>query len=112
MIRLIALLTMMIAPTETGAECETVLFDGAEFTACAIDVPEADMRLFLRNGDGEVYGSFARVEDGLAEGRRLGVAMNAGMFHTDRSGSPRRTGRETLGCCPMVCSASTLRVRR
>lgn len=85
MIRAIALLTLMFTPTETGAECETVLFDEAEFTACAIDVPEADLRLFLRNGDGEVYGNFARVEDALPAGARLGVAMNAGMFHTDRS---------------------------
>ena len=85
MIRAIALLTLMFAPTETGAQCETVLFYRAEFTACEIDVAAADLRLFLRNGNGEVYGSFARVEDGLPAGTRLGVAMNAGMFHTDRS---------------------------
>ncbi len=43
------------------------------------------MRLFLRDEAGAIYGSFVRVEQSLPPGRRLGVAMNAGMFHEDRA---------------------------
>ncbi|MEJ6390232.1 phosphodiester glycosidase family protein [Gymnodinialimonas ulvae] len=85
MIRAAAFLAALLAPTQVGAQCETVLFDEAEFTACRVDLAEADVQLFLRNGEGEVYGTFGRVEDALPEGRRLGIAMNAGMFHEDRS---------------------------
>lgn len=85
MIRAIALLGALLAPAQAAAQCETALFDGAEFTACAVDLAEADVRLFLRDRDGEVFGTFGRVEEALPEGRRLGIAMNAGMFHEDRS---------------------------
>lgn len=85
MIRAIALLTALLAPAQVGAQCETVLFDQAEFTACEVDLMQSDVRLFLRNGEGEVFGTFGRVEDALPEGRRLSLAMNAGMFHEDRS---------------------------
>jgi hypothetical protein len=33
--------------------------------------------------DGEVYGTFSRLEADLPEGQTLGLAMNAGMFHED-----------------------------
>jgi uncharacterized protein YigE (DUF2233 family) len=65
--------------------CETVMFDGAPFTACQIDLTQEDVRLFLRDPEGTIYGSFGRVEQGLPPGKRLGIAMNAGMFHEDRA---------------------------
>ena len=65
--------------------CETVDFDGAPFTTCTVDLTRDDLRLFLRDAEGAIYGSFTRVEQGLPEGKRLGVAMNAGMFHEDRA---------------------------
>lgn len=82
MIRALALLVGL-----TGAPalaCDTVVFDGAPFTTCAVDLTQDDLRLFLRDEAGAVYGSFARVEQSLPPGQRLGVAMNAGMFHEDR----------------------------
>ncbi|WP_224816320.1 phosphodiester glycosidase family protein [Hasllibacter sp. MH4015] len=85
MIRLLTILGAMMAPTMGDAQCETVLFDGAEFTACEVDLTQANVRLFLRNDAGEVYGTFSRVENELPQGARLGIAMNAGMFHEDRS---------------------------
>lgn len=85
MIRTLALFTFLIAPTISGAQCETVLFDGAEFTACEVELDHSDVRLFLRDEAGEVFGTFGRVESALPEGARLGIAMNAGMFHDDRS---------------------------
>lgn len=66
-------------------DCEAVAYDGARFTVCEIDLRESDLRLFLRDETGAILGTFSRVEAQLGEGRRLGMAMNAGMFHEDRS---------------------------
>ncbi len=85
MIRALALLALLTAPTQLAAQCETVAFDGADFTSCEVDMRQADVRLFLRDDDGLVYGSFGRVEGALPDGLRLALAMNAGMFHEDRS---------------------------
>lgn len=85
MIRSLVFMAALMAPTASGAQCETVLFDGAEFTACEVDLTSADVRLFLRDEAGDVLGTFGRVQEALPEGMRLGIAMNAGMFHDDRS---------------------------
>jgi uncharacterized protein YigE (DUF2233 family) len=68
-----------------AAACEPVAFDGARFTTCAIDLGRDDLRLFLRDDHGVILGSFSRVNESLPDGKRLGVAMNAGMFHEDRA---------------------------
>jgi len=65
--------------------CDTVDFEGASFITCRIDLSQEDLRLFLRDSEGAIYGSFLRVEQALPPGKRLGVAMNAGMFHEDRA---------------------------
>jgi uncharacterized protein YigE (DUF2233 family) len=78
-------LGLVVAPEAQAAPCERLIHDDAPFTVCRIDLRREDVRLFLRNGDGEVYGTFSRVQAGLGEGERLGVAMNAGMFHPDLS---------------------------
>ncbi|MEJ6392914.1 phosphodiester glycosidase family protein [Gymnodinialimonas sp. 2305UL16-5] len=85
MIRTLLLLGFLSAPSQSDALCEAVQFDGAAFTACEVDLETSDVRLFLRNDVGEVYGTFARVETDLPQGQRLALAMNAGMFHEDRS---------------------------
>ena len=74
-----------LAAAQASAACEEVTFDGAPFTTCRIDLAETETRLFLRDAAGAIYGSFGRVEAALPPGKRLGVAMNAGMFHEDRS---------------------------
>jgi uncharacterized protein YigE (DUF2233 family) len=78
-------LGLAAAPEARAALCEQLVHDDAPFTVCHIDMANDDVRLFLRNGEGEVYGTFSRVQAGLSEGERLGVAMNAGMFHGDLS---------------------------
>lgn len=83
MIRLLALLPFLWATTALA--CQQVEFDGASFTACEVDLAEDDVRLFLRDDAGAIYGSFARVDAALPNGQKLGVAMNAGMFHADRA---------------------------
>jgi uncharacterized protein YigE (DUF2233 family) len=86
LIRALALAVGLCGVAATSATaCETVVFDGAPITTCAIDLNSSDLRLFLRDADGAIYGSFGRVQQSLPPGRRLGVAMNAGMFHDDRA---------------------------
>ena len=71
-----------------GAEpaCESGTFDGAAFTWCRVDLEADTLRLWLRDPDGAIWGGFAKLDQALrAEGGRLGVAMNAGMYHSDRS---------------------------
>jgi uncharacterized protein YigE (DUF2233 family) len=75
----------LLGASQAGADCQRISFDDAPFTVCELDMSQADVRLFLRDAAGEVYGTFSRVEAGLPEGQRLGLAMNAGMFHSDLS---------------------------
>lgn len=79
-------LALAILPGAAGAvECRDVVFDGASFTVCEVAAAE-DLRLFLNDGAGEAYGSFAAVEADLAaQGQRLAFAMNAGMYQPDLS---------------------------
>lgn len=72
------------APMASAASCERVDFDGAPFTTCAIDLRQTRVELFLRDPSGAVYGSFTRIDQNLPPGQRLGIAMNAGMYHADR----------------------------
>jgi len=82
---MIRALTILVAVFASPAfACEQVEFDGAPFTACTVDLTQTETRLFLRDEAGEVFGSFNRLNNALPEGQRLGVAMNAGMFHDDR----------------------------
>jgi uncharacterized protein YigE (DUF2233 family) len=86
MIRLAALgVLATFAAQAAQAACNAVTFDGARFTICEMSTVEDDIRLFLRDEAGEVFGSFTRLNQSLPEGQRLGMAMNAGMFHDNRA---------------------------
>lgn len=100
---LLALLGCAPVPSEASA-CEARIFDGARFTICRIDMERDDLRLFHAGPDGTPFGSFRAVNEALRpEGSRLGVAMNAGMYHSDRApvGLYVEQGRETT---PIVTS--------
>ena len=81
------LILLLLAPLGAkAAECTPVSFDGARFTTCRIDLARDELRLWLDAPSGTPYGSFRAIDDALrAEGARLGMAMNAGMYHADRS---------------------------
>ncbi|MCC6000217.1 MAG: phosphodiester glycosidase family protein [Pararhodobacter sp.] len=67
-----------------AAPCESIRFEDTPYTICEV-TPGDDLRLFLADDAGEVYGSFARIDAALAEaGQALIFAMNAGMYHPDR----------------------------
>ena len=85
MIRALAIAAALSVGPAAAIGCEQVVFDGLPFTTCRVDLAETDLRLFLRDDSGAVYGSFGRVDQALGPAKRLGVAMNAGMFHEDRA---------------------------
>lgn len=64
--------------------CAARTFEGRRFTVCTIDLREAQVRLYWKQPDGEPIGTFARLRE-TPSGARLLFAMNAGMYHEDRS---------------------------
>ncbi|WP_295071348.1 phosphodiester glycosidase family protein [Tabrizicola sp.] len=76
-------LAFLLAPVAAEAsECRDTSFEGASYTLCEVSLGE-DLRLFQSGPDG-AYGSFRRLNETLeAEGKTLGFAMNAGMYHRD-----------------------------
>lgn len=66
--------------------CASVTYQEAPYTVCRVDPKTSDIRLFFKDNAGEVYGDFDAVNADLAkEGQQLTFAMNAGMYHKDRS---------------------------
>ncbi|MCV2867591.1 phosphodiester glycosidase family protein [Defluviimonas sp. WL0002] len=65
--------------------CRTLGYEGTDYAICEVRAAE-DLRLFLNDAEGRRLGTFERVNAMLAdEGKRLRFAMNAGMYHPDRS---------------------------
>lgn len=83
MLRALSILTALVAGPAFA--CEQVIFEDARFTTCSVDLTQEEVRLFLRDDQGNILGTFGRVENSLPDGQRLGFAMNAGMFHEDRA---------------------------
>ncbi len=74
--------TRVIEPAHQS--CAPVTFDKADFTVCTVP-RDADIRLFLNDGQSKPYGSFSKLDDALAaKGETLSLAMNGGMYHDDR----------------------------
>jgi uncharacterized protein YigE (DUF2233 family) len=68
-----------------AADCRIDTFDGDDYVICDVDMQSEDLRLFLKDDDGENLGSFSRVGAMLeADGEALDFGMNAGMYHSDR----------------------------
>lgn len=85
--RLAALLLAAVAPLPGAAApvCAHLDHDGIGYSVCTADPAADDLRLFLKNAEGGIFGSFARVNQMLApHGLTLAFAMNAGMYHPDR----------------------------
>jgi uncharacterized protein YigE (DUF2233 family) len=64
--------------------CRPAQYADSTFVVCTVDLRQYEVRLFWRGPDGEVLGSFDRLKE-TPEGSRLAIAMNAGMYHEDRS---------------------------
>ncbi|WP_136683264.1 phosphodiester glycosidase family protein [Falsirhodobacter xinxiangensis] len=77
---LAALLFLVGAPAWAG--CREVTFEGQEYTVCEVQAGE-DLRIFQNGPEGKPFGAFSAINRNL-DGKRLGFAMNAGMYHPDR----------------------------
>jgi uncharacterized protein YigE (DUF2233 family) len=79
--RLIAGLLALFAAAPAAAACRDIDAAGASYALCDIDARAANLRLFLKNPQGEVYGSFSAIDAALAKsGERLAFATNGGMY--------------------------------
>ncbi len=87
MIRTLATICAVFWASQASAvTCEKVTHGQKRYTVCEVDAANEDLRLFLKDESGSVLGHFSSVNDALAsEGKRLAFAMNAGMYHDDRS---------------------------
>lgn len=82
---ILGVLLTLLLPSIAEAACRDIDFDGLPYTICEVGIAD-DIRLFQQAADGRPYGSFDRVNAALAaEGKQLGFAMNAGMYHADRA---------------------------
>jgi uncharacterized protein YigE (DUF2233 family) len=87
-IRRVALLlsTLLVAPAANAVECSDVAYDGNRYSICEVDAAREQLRLFLKDGDGQIYGHFSTLAQALTEGgKSLGFATNAGMYHSNRA---------------------------
>lgn len=81
-----AVLTFAVAGPAAAVECRDLTHQGNLYTVCEVDPRTEELRLFLNDDQGKLLGQFSAVDSTLrAEGTRLAFAMNAGMYHTDRS---------------------------
>ena len=91
--RWLAALFVVLAGPAAAVDCADVDFDGASYAICTVDVAHEDLRLFHRDTNGDVYGHFGAIKDAVGP---LKFAMNAGMYHDDRSavGLYRENGQD------------------
>ena len=69
-----------------SAECLDFEFKETSFTACTANLPNDDIRLFLRDKNGKNFGQFQRLNMSLTEqGLNIVFATNGGMYHANRS---------------------------
>ncbi len=81
------ILLMVLGPVPVMAEtCETMSFKENSFDICTVDLTQDTLELFLYAPDGSPYGYFNTLNAALeTKGKKLGFAMNAGMYHDDRA---------------------------
>ena len=74
----------LLAAPAVASDCRDVSFEETSFTVCEADPASEDVRLFLNDASGARLGTFDNVADAVAP-KSLAWAMNAGMYHPDRS---------------------------
>lgn len=97
------LLALLPGAALAAPTCRDVNFEAEIYTLCEVDAATSDLRTFLYDGKGDVLGQFSAVEGALAQdGKRLVFAMNAGMYHSDRSpvGHYMEDGAELMRVIP------------
>jgi uncharacterized protein YigE (DUF2233 family) len=76
---------LVLLSSSAHAACRDARIENARYVVCEFDAQD-DFELFLRDGSGANIGQFDRVRAALKVRKRtLLFAMNAGMYHEDRS---------------------------
>ncbi|MEQ3710523.1 MAG: phosphodiester glycosidase family protein [Tateyamaria sp.] len=86
-----------------AVDCETTTHDDNSYAICSVDLSTDTLRLFLYDETGGLFGQFGAIERDLRnQGKRLGFAMNAGMYHSDRApvGHYVEDGKEVMRVIP------------
>jgi len=84
--RWLALGLMCLSAPLAAGDCREQTYKDNRYIVCDADLHTDDLRLFLKDDEGEVLGYFSSVNSKLKEaGEKLGFAMNAGMYHEDRA---------------------------
>jgi len=79
------LLAIFLILPSAAMSCEALTYKSNDYTLCEASLDD-NLRLFHSDAVGKLYGSFGQINDALAhENQTLGFAMNAGMYHQDRS---------------------------
>lgn len=68
-------------PAELPEPCRELAFEAVNYIVCEIDTARYELALRRTDAGGKAYGSLA----GLAKAEPFVLAMNAGMYHQDRS---------------------------
>lgn len=70
-----------------ATQCEDRMYQERSYTICEADASKEELRLFYKeSAEGALLGQFFAVDDLLkTENKQLAFAMNAGMYHEDRS---------------------------
>jgi len=83
--RIIYAIILTLLPTLAAANCEDITYKSNDYTVCKVALTD-DLRLWHTDENGMLYGSFGKINADLAkQDKTLGFAMNAGMYHSDRS---------------------------
>lgn len=82
---LVAALVFLISCTVDADEnCRPLSHADQAFTVCSFEAG-AEIRLHLKHSDGEIVAQYDRLKEEVREGGELIFAMNAGMYHSDRT---------------------------
>ena len=95
----------MLASGVAALECRDVIHDNNRYTVCEASPEQEQLRLFLKDDQGAVYGQFTTIE--AAHGP-LRFAMNAGMYHEDRTpvGHYVENGKQQMRVIPFAGSGN------
>ena len=67
----VAMALALWAAPAAAVDCRNIAYDDNRYTICEVDVTNDELRLFLKDGAGDVYGHFSAIETELADiGRR------------------------------------------
>lgn len=79
-------LAVAVLPGSVHAACRAEAAGAARYAVCDFNPQTDEIRLYLKGPDGVPYAEFSRLKAALeAKGQTLVFAMNAGMYHKDRT---------------------------